>query len=473
MRQRIWRCVPLLLVLFHHAPALAQTCRWDGTAPWCDGECSDDEQEITRLDGLPEHWVPPIVVTTPPFGENCLFGSKALCCKTGIACRWDGTAPFCDGECDANETSGTPPPGSNSGSACWTGDKAYCCHKVSVTNPLTTAPDADQDGVVDTSDNCPSRTNPDQLDSDHDTRGNACDTCPNLASAEQADPDQDSLGNPCDNCPDVANQAQADADHDARGDACDNCPALSNPDQQDTDSDQSGDACDADDDNDGCSDEEDQHPADWQTKVGTITPGPLCPSEASGDALAHEGLDTDHDGAPNCKDADDDNDRIPDDADPCPTIAGASCVFVRDCPAQVPWDVCSGGNCAEWQSKFSWVINPPSAQPGVPIATFERFWIEGGAIYIVPNAAEHVSVANLLHQLSTAPSGAAAGKFKLEISPRQPGRERRAAAITYDPGHVVLAGGIDVTKAASVRLTPSRRRSGYVILEPSDQAAPR
>lgn len=124
--------------------AVAQTCRWDGTAPLCDGECNGDETEITRLDSVPSHWTPPFVNQNPPFGAGCATGTKALCCKqAGVACRWDGTAPFCDGGCRSGETRGEPPPGSSSGSSCWSGSKVYCCHRTStgvVRSPLQANP---------------------------------------------------------------------------------------------------------------------------------------------------------------------------------------------------------------------------------------------------------------------------------------------------------------------------------------------
>ena len=102
-------------------------CTWRGTSFYCDGECQAGESEMTRASGDPG-----IVlngsVTPVPFGAGCLFGSKALCCKTPRStCRWDGTAPFCDGECKSSERKETPPPGSVSGASCWSGDKVYCC----------------------------------------------------------------------------------------------------------------------------------------------------------------------------------------------------------------------------------------------------------------------------------------------------------------------------------------------------------
>jgi hypothetical protein len=111
------------LVSSHADP---QTCRWDGSAPFCDGECGAGETEKTRASANDV-----AVQQTPSennFGDSCVTGSKALCCNTpGISCRWDGTAPFCDGECKSSEKATSPPPGSNSGKACVTGSKVFCC----------------------------------------------------------------------------------------------------------------------------------------------------------------------------------------------------------------------------------------------------------------------------------------------------------------------------------------------------------
>jgi hypothetical protein len=122
------------LVALSAPQAAAQTCRWDGTAPFCDGGCGSDESEMARLDEIPPHWTPPFVNVDPPFGSSCWTGSKALCCKTpGRTCRWDGTAPFCEGECGPGETPATEPEGSFSGNACVSGRKVYCCRSTSPT----------------------------------------------------------------------------------------------------------------------------------------------------------------------------------------------------------------------------------------------------------------------------------------------------------------------------------------------------
>ena len=121
---------------------LAQSCHWDGTAPFCSGSCGANETEITRLGSIPDFWVPPFVNQNPPFGSNCVTGTKALCCSTpGRSCRWDGTAPFCSGSCHGDETQVSPPDGSSSGASCWTGSKVYCCNKVSNTGQGLVAKD--------------------------------------------------------------------------------------------------------------------------------------------------------------------------------------------------------------------------------------------------------------------------------------------------------------------------------------------
>lgn len=128
----------VILLLASLSEASAQ-CRWDGTSPICNGSCGGGEEEMTRLGTWPGHWTPPIVNPgTNPFGATCVTGSKALCCRTGRTCRWDGTAPFCDGGCRSDEVEATPPSGSSSGSSCWTGSKVYCCTKLASTaSPLT------------------------------------------------------------------------------------------------------------------------------------------------------------------------------------------------------------------------------------------------------------------------------------------------------------------------------------------------
>ena len=54
----------------------------------------------------------------------------------------------------------------------------YCC--LFVTLFVCSGGDEDDDGVMDSTDNCFDTPNPDQLDSDFDGAGDACDNCDNL-----------------------------------------------------------------------------------------------------------------------------------------------------------------------------------------------------------------------------------------------------------------------------------------------------
>jgi hypothetical protein len=124
--------------------AYAQTCHWNGTSPFCSGACGDNESEKLRSrvgsGGIQN------LESTNPFGADCFTGTKVLCCSSpGRSCRWDGTAPFCDGGCRAGEERATPPDGSTSGMPCLTGSKAFCCRTTTlppVLQPLEPAPPA-------------------------------------------------------------------------------------------------------------------------------------------------------------------------------------------------------------------------------------------------------------------------------------------------------------------------------------------
>jgi cysteine-rich repeat protein len=66
-------------------------------------------------------------------------------------------------------------------------------------NPACPAPpDADQDGIIDTEDDCPYASDPQQSDSDGDAVGDACDNCPQIPNANQSDVDKDGKGDACD-----------------------------------------------------------------------------------------------------------------------------------------------------------------------------------------------------------------------------------------------------------------------------------
>jgi hypothetical protein len=84
-------------------------------------------------------------------------------------------------------------------------------HGLAVDNLSVAFPDGDGDGVENTSDNCPSVSNPSQADADGDGVGDACDP----------DVDGDGAPNASDNCASLANASQSDVDADGLGDACD------------------------------------------------------------------------------------------------------------------------------------------------------------------------------------------------------------------------------------------------------------
>ncbi|WP_419813588.1 thrombospondin type 3 repeat-containing protein [Bacterioplanoides sp.] len=198
-------------------------------------------------------------------------------------------------------------------------------------------PDADNDSIKDSQDNCPAIANADQRNTDGDALGDVCDAdddgdtvldsldnCPLAANTNQLDADSDGMGDACDsdkdgdtilndvdNCPTITNNGQLDTDGDGVGDVCDddldndnvlnlidNCPAVANADQADLDNDKTGDACDHDIDGDSIDNS-----------------GDNCPTTNSIDLT-----DTDNDGQGNVCDNDDDNDNVIDTSDNCPLI---------------------------------------------------------------------------------------------------------------------------------------------------------
>lgn len=130
---------------------------------------------------------------------------------------------------------------------------------------ISFGPDKDEDGIIDSLDNCPNISNDSQYDADEDGLGNDCDDDP-----YGYDRDKDGIADSSDNCRDTYNPDQANIDNDYYGDACDdydnrpvdsdqdgapdyydNCPLTSNSDQADLDWDGLGNSCDPDIDNDG------------------------------------------------------------------------------------------------------------------------------------------------------------------------------------------------------------------------------
>lgn len=120
-------------------------------------------------------------------------------------------------------------------------------------------PDADGDGVPDSTDNCPDDANPDQADLDGDGIGDACDDQDNRDSdgdgvenwEDRCEGFDDSYDHDGDGVPDGCDEDADDKDGDGIDAHADNCPGHANPGQEDMDGDGTGDACDPDRDGDG------------------------------------------------------------------------------------------------------------------------------------------------------------------------------------------------------------------------------
>jgi hypothetical protein len=199
------------------------------------------------------------------------------------------------------------------------------------------APDTDNDGRPDATDNCPSVANPNQADADADTRGDACDNCVNDANSSQTNSDHDEQGDACD----------LDDDDDGITDAQDNCPLKWNQDQLNNDNDSQGDACDSDDDNDGVADMKDNCPT-------VVNPGQSdCDNDDIGDACQVFVDCNDNGRSDQCdidigSSTDFDLNQVPDDCQPDCNLNGLpdawECSTGRapDCNANLKPDTCEG-----------------------------------------------------------------------------------------------------------------------------------
>ena len=146
------------------------------------------------------------------------------------------------------------------------------------------ADDSDNDGISDASDNCPADANPDQEDFDEDGVGDACDNCPRDPNALDVDTDGDGI-------------------YDA---------------QSDTDADGKGDICDADNDNDGCTDDIDPNPFTASIDDEFVCELPAGSCGNYGDGYGADCDNCPHEYNPDTQTNDADEDGVGDECDNCP-----------------------------------------------------------------------------------------------------------------------------------------------------------
>jgi hypothetical protein len=88
--------------------------------------------------------------------------------------------------------------------------------------------DEDDDGIPDSSDNCPLTPNPSQDDADADGAGDACDNCP-VANPDQRDDDGNGIGDVCDQLVEFLNLDHTHTYLTGRGRGHNNTQAESGP----------------------------------------------------------------------------------------------------------------------------------------------------------------------------------------------------------------------------------------------------
>lgn len=255
--------------------------------------------------------------------------------------------------------------------------------------------DSDNDGIINSCDNCPDIRNPNQDNDDGDAYGDVCDPEPAQAGrfvVDPADRDADGVLNEDDNCPDLFNPDQSDFDGfvhgraygDGIGDVCDLCSFTYNEHQLDMDGDYRGNECDDDtdgdginnnvdddDDNDGINDDEDNcrfTPNIDQEDGDGDNYGDICDFDLDNDTFVNfedncplvpnpgqEDLDLDNIG--DVCDDDSDNDGIPDIVDLCPIIPNRDQV---DIDGDNIGDVCDGDRDGDG------ILNEQDNCPNIP-----------------------------------------------------------------------------------------------------------
>ncbi|MCP4527453.1 MAG: DUF11 domain-containing protein [Aestuariibacter sp.] len=158
----------------------------------------DASQNVVLTDNLPAGVT--YVSATPEQG-SCSETGGVVTCNLGTINNGNSlnvdivVTPDSEGNItnNASVTSDTPDPNSGNNSVSEETTVTIC----------ETCIDTDQDGIPDDQDNCPNKSNRDQLNSDKDKLGDACDNCPNTTNPDQVDTDGDGTGDACKTTPPV------------------------------------------------------------------------------------------------------------------------------------------------------------------------------------------------------------------------------------------------------------------------------
>lgn len=270
------------------------------------------------------------------------------------------------------------------------------------------------------------------------------------------DSDRDGICDQDDGCKLAFDPAQTDSDGDGKPDACDLAPLYVGDIGIDHDLDGFGDLVDPDADNDGCPNGGDQHPHDAQLPVATrLQPGCEPPSVT---LYAFEGADADADDLPNCADADDDQDGIPDPQDPCPLVPGTSGCVIDGGICPPPWlTLCLGPGCLPiFDLVVVSLVNPAEA------LHFD-FQIVGEQLVVAPLPGR--SLGETLYALQGGfftGSRGAPPSLQLEIRSRASGATEAVVLSGFDAGDVT----IDFDRTGRLlALTPDG--VGGLLLEPT------